>query len=198
MAERDKEKQSILGLGLPKSANDPDAWRPSKAARRVEAGLSLSGATAEKKKPEALSKNPHIENRRDSGKSQEGDAATESHEANAAWRLGAFAENVEAETDASWRPSKANQERLSSLSPERGRKRLAMSARTRLIFTAALFACGVYFFVKVWLMPQAAELHVALVIAAVAMLLLFASAIVGAARRRRHRKRGDPQSMLRL
>lgn len=101
------------------------------------------------------------------------------------------------ERSAAWRPSKVNEERLSSLSAARLRKRLAMSPRTRLLFTSVLFLCGVYFFLKVWLMPEAGQLHVALAIAAAAMVLLFISAIIGAVARRR-RKRGDDQSILRL
>lgn len=98
---------------------------------------------------------------------------------------------------AAWRPSKANEERLSSLSAARVRKRLAMSPRARLLFTSVLFLCGVYFFLKVWLMPEAGELHVALAIAAATMVLLFISAAIAPVVHRR-RKGGDDQSILRL
>lgn len=180
MAEHEKETKSILGLGLPQNACDPK-WRPSKAARRSESGLSLTGAIAEKEKSAEPEKDTAIQARDSKTGTLPGANATE-----------------RAAGIAAWRPSKVNEERLSSLSPARGRRRFAVSPRTRLLFTAVLFTCGAYFFVKVWLMPQAGELHVALVIAAAAMLLLFVSVIIGAARRRRHRKRGDPQSMLRL
>lgn len=72
-----------------------------------------------------------------------------------------------------------------------------MSPRARLLLTSVLFVCGAYFFFKLWLMPEAGQLHVALEIAAGVMIFLFISAIVGAVVRRR-RKRGDDQSILRL
>lgn len=184
MAGPEKEKKSILGLGVPESASGPSAWRPSKAARGAESGISLTGALAEKPKVAEPRRNANAE----SPSSQTDTRAAENS-----------AENRERGSNAAaWRPSKVNEERLSSLSPVRGRKRLAMSPRARLIFTASLFACGAYFFVKVWLMPEAGELHVALVIAAVAMALLFVSAILGAARRRRDKRDGDDESILRL
>lgn len=122
MAEDEKEKKSVLGLGLPGNAGDPSAWRPSKV----------------------------------------------------------------------------NEERLSSLAPLRARKRFAMSPRARLVFAAAFFAITAYFFVDLWFMPEAGELHVALVIAAAVILLLFASAVLGATARRRRKRGGDDQSILRL
>lgn len=168
MADRDKEKQSILGLDLPETTKNPNAWRPCEATRQAESGLSLNSAA---QPCETASK---------------ANAITDT------------TENRERETGAaSWRPSKVNEERLRSLSPARGRKRFAISPRRRLIFTAVLFACGAYFFVRVWLMPQAGELHAALAVAGVAMVLLFVSAIVGASRRRRA-KRADDKSILRL
>ncbi len=182
MAEPDKEKKSILGLGSPENANDPNAWRPSKAAQRGESGLSLAGAAVEKPKT------PRQE-----------DTQRETREASPKTNtVSSTTQNPEREPDAAaWRPSRVNEERLRSLSPARGRKRLALSPRTRLIFTAALFACGAYFFIRVWLMPQAGELHVALVVAGAAMVLLFVSAIVSASRRKRA-KRADDKSILRL
>lgn len=164
MADRDKEKKTILGLGLPDNT-DEGAWRPSKAAGR-ESGLSLNDVTAEPR--QADSQSSAISNPTDSR-----------------------------EREPAWRPSKVNEERLRSLSPARGRKRFAMSPRIRLIFTAVLFGCGAYFFVRVWLMPQAGDLHAALAVAGAAMVLLFVSAIVGASRRRRA-KRADDKSILRL
>lgn len=184
MAKDEKEKKSVLGLGLPGGAGDPSAWRPSKAVRRAEAELSLTDAHAE----ETKARGPRVEAPAESLQTSVPNAAISATEA-----------RERAGETAAWRPSKVNEERLSSLSPLRARKRFAMSPRTRLLFTAVLFACGAYFFVKVWLMPEAGELHVALVIAAVAMVLLFASAIVGGAVRRRHRTRdGDDRSILRL
>lgn len=184
MAEEEKEKKSVLGLGLPGNAGDPSAWRPTKAVRRAEAGLSLTDALAGKPKADE----------------PRADAAGEDPASETTSRM---AENSAANRErageaAAWRPSKVNEERLSSLSPVRGRKRFAMSPRTRLAFTAALFACGAYFFVKVWLMPEAGGLHAALVIAAVIILLLFASAIVGTVARRRRKRGGDDESILRL
>lgn len=168
MADRDKEKPSILGLGLPEPAKDPAAWRPSKTAQQAESKLSLTSTA------------------------QPYETASKSNAVNDS------TENRERETDAaSWRPSKVNEERLRSLSPARGRKRFAMSPRTRLMFTSVLFACGAYFFVRLWLMPQAGDLHAALAVAGAAMVLLFLSAIVGASRRRRA-KRADDKSILRL
>ena len=98
----------------------------------------------------------------------------------------------------SWRPSKANEERLSSLSPARRRRRLALPPRARLLLTFLFFACAGYFFLKLWLMPEAGELHPALTIAAAIIILLFASAIVSVAARRRRRKSADDKSTLRL
>lgn len=182
MAEPNKQKESILGLGLPENTNDLNAWRPSGAARRVESGPSLTDATAEK-----------------SGAWQQESAKAEARETDPRSNsTNDISENREREADAAvWRPSKINEERLRSLSPTRGRKLFAISPRTRLIFTAVLFACGAYFFVRVWLMPQEGELHVALAIAGAAMVLLFLSAIVGASRRKRA-KRADEKSILRL
>lgn len=182
MAEQDKEKKSILGLGLPNNLDDPNAWRPSKPAHRLESDPSLKRVAAEKQESTA-GKGSEPENRDLCASRNSVSASTES--------------STPQPVTSAWRPSRVNQERLSFLSATR-RKRFAMSPRTRLIFTAALFACGSYFCVKVWLMPQAGELHLALVIAVVAMALLFVSAIVGAARRRRVRNSGDDQSTLRL
>jgi Flp pilus assembly protein TadB len=162
MADRDKDKKSILGLDLPETVKDPNAWRPSKAATH-------ESTEAEAREPKS--------------KSNASTTTTENREHEPA--------------AAAWRPSRVNEERLRSLSPARGRKRFAMSPRTRLIFTAVLFACGAYFFVRVWLMPEAGELHVALAVTGVAMVLLFVSAIVGASRRRRA-KHADDKSILRL
>ncbi len=183
MADGDKEEKPILGLGLPEYTNDLNAWRPCKAARRVKSGPSLTDAAAEK---------PKMASQRESTKAADRETESKSNSTSDT------TENRERKPDATaWRPSKVNEERLRSLSPARGRKRLALSPRTRLIFTAVLFACGAYFFVRVWLMPQAGELHVALVVAGAAMVLLFVSAIVGASRRRRA-KRADDKSILRL
>lgn len=184
MAEQDKEKKSVLGLGLPASASDPNAWRPSKAAQRAESEPSRTGATPETQKRAATYGNVKPERYAAEAKPN---------------TAGVRAETRERPLDAAaWRPSKVNEERLSSLSPMRPRRRFAMSPRTRLIFTAVLFACGAYFFAELWLTPEAGGLHVVLLIAAVAMALLFVSAIVSAARRKGKSKRGDDQSTLRL
>jgi uncharacterized membrane protein (DUF485 family) len=97
----------------------------------------------------------------------------------------------------SWRPSKANEERLSSLSPLRRRRRFALPPGARLLLTFVFFICCAYFFLKLWLMPEAGQLHPALAIAAVVLTLLFASAVIGVIVRRR-RKHSDEKSTLRL
>ncbi len=183
MADGNKEEKPILGLGLPEYTNDLNVWRPSKAARRVKSGPSLTDAAAEK---------PKITSQRESTKAADRETESKSNSTSDT------TENRERKPDATaWRPSKVNEERLRSLSPTRRRKLFAISPRTRLLFRAALFAGGAYFLVRVWLMPQAGELHVVLAIAAAAMVLLFLSAIVGASRRKRA-KRADDKSILRL
>lgn len=98
---------------------------------------------------------------------------------------------------ASWRPSKANQERLSSLSPARARRRFALPRGARTVLTFVFFVCAAYFFVSLWLRPEAGQLHPALAVSAGVLALLFIFAVVGAVVRRR-RKRGDDKSILRL
>jgi hypothetical protein len=108
--------------------------------------------------------------------------------------------NIPAENSASaasWRPSKANQERLSSLSSSRARRRFAMPRGVRTVLTFVFFICAAYFFVSLWLRPEAGQLHPALAISAGVLALLFVFAIVGAVVRRR-RERGDDKSILRL
>lgn len=184
MAEDEKEKKSALGLGLPGNAGNPSAWRPSKAVRRAEAGFSLTDAIAEKTK----AGESRVEASAESLRASAPDAAISTTEA-----------RERADDAAAWRPSKVNEERLSSVSPLRARKRFAMSPRARLVFAAVFLAITAYFFVELWFMPDAGELHVVLVIAAVVILLLFVSAVLGATARRRRRTRdGDDQSILRL
>lgn len=187
MAEKEKEKKSLLGLGLPEKAGDPSAWRPSQATRRAEADLSMK---------DAMAKNPQPAAPRSDANSEKHAPETET----AACAPENSAANRERTGDAAaWRPSKVNEERLSSLLPMRARKRLAISPQARLVLAAVFLAVTAYFFVELWSMPEAGELHVVLVIAAVVILLLFASAILSATARRRRRTRGgDDQSILRL
>jgi hypothetical protein len=109
--------------------------------------------------------------------------------------------NISVGTTASaapWRPSKVNEERLSSLSPARRRRPVALPLGIRLLLTFVFFVLAAYFFLRLWLIPEAGQLHPALVIAAVVLILLFASAVIGAIARRRRRKSGDDKSVLRL
>lgn len=96
-----------------------------------------------------------------------------------------------------WRPSKVAEERLSSISSTRPRRRFSMPPAARLLFTSVLFVCGAYFFLRLWLTPEAGQLHPELAIAAIALALLFVFAMAGALVRRR-RKHGDDKSILRL
>lgn len=72
-----------------------------------------------------------------------------------------------------------------------------MPPGARLLLTSVLFVCGAYFFLRLWLTPEAGQLHPQLAITAVALALLFVSAVIGIVARRR-RKRGDDKSILRL
>lgn len=103
-----------------------------------------------------------------------------------------------ANRDVAWRPSKVNEERLSSLLPAQRRRRLALPPRVRLILTLIFFIFTAYFFLKLWLMPEAGSLRPVLLIAAAVTFLLFVSAIVGVVARRRRQKSADDQSTLRL
>ena len=134
----------------------------------------------------ALSKDPSLSLLGETTQNQKA-AKTDSRDAAASSREDAPA----------WQPSKAAEARLSSLSPARGRKRFATRARTRLLFTSVLFVSAAYFFVKLWLTPEAGQLHAALAIAGAITILIFISSIIGAVRRR-GRERGDDKSTLRL
>ena len=108
--------------------------------------------------------------------------------------------NIPAEdrgSTASWRPSKVNQERLSSLSPARGQRRFAMPRGVRPALTLVFFVCAAYVFFKLWFMPTAGGLHPALAIAAAVLAVLAVLFVAGAVMRRK-RKGGDDQSTLRL
>lgn len=173
MTASEKERQSILGLGVP-APSDPKAWRPSKALSK-DAEPSL-GATPENQRPATQQKNDAkgetLAEQTDASKTRDGDAAA-------------------------WRPSRANAERLSSLSPVRGRRRLAMPRGARPALTVVFFVCAAYAFFKLWFMPAAGGLHPALAISAGGLALLAVLLIIGAILRRR-RKGGDDQSTLRL
>lgn len=98
---------------------------------------------------------------------------------------------------AAWRPSQANEERLSSLQPSR-RRRIGLPRGTRLVLTFVFFVGAAYFFLRLWLMPEAGVLRPALAIAAAIIVLLFVSAIAGAVARKRRHKSADEKSTLRL
>jgi hypothetical protein len=174
MGPPEKERKSVLGLGVPTS-NDPNAWRPSKALRN-DSDLSL-GLTPEKQAAAAQQKS-----------GTKGEAADAEQRAVLKTREGGAA---------AWRPSRVNAERLSSLSPERARRRFAMPRWLRPALTVTFFVCAAYAFFKLWFMPTAGGLHPALAIAAGVLALLGVLLIVGAVLRRR-RKGGDDKSTLRL
>jgi hypothetical protein len=99
--------------------------------------------------------------------------------------------------NSAWRPSKVAQERLSSLSSARPRRRFAMPTGVRTVLTFVFFICAAYFFVSLWLSPEAGQLRPELAVAAGVLALLFIFAMAGTLMRRR-RKRGDDKSILRL
>jgi len=72
-----------------------------------------------------------------------------------------------------------------------------MPPGVRLLLTSVFFICAAYLFLKLWLTPEAGQLHPELAISAGVLALLFIFAIVGALARRR-RRRGDDKSILRL
>jgi hypothetical protein len=176
MGAPEKERKSVLGLGVPVSS-DPNAWRPSEARCAQDSGLAME-LTAEKQAPVAQEK---------SGATGEA-AAAEQRDAALNTRDGAAA---------AWRPSRVNAERLSSLSPERARRRFAMPRWLRPALTVTFFVCAAYAFFKLWFMPTAGGLHPALAISAGVLALLAVLFIVGAVVRRR-RKSSDDKSTLRL
>jgi ABC-type branched-subunit amino acid transport system permease subunit len=72
-----------------------------------------------------------------------------------------------------------------------------MPRGVRPLLTLVFFAAAAYCFLKLWLAPQAGQLHPALAVAAGVLILLVALVLAGAIARRR-RRRGDEKSTLRL
>ena len=132
----------MLGLGTPATKNDPNAWRPSKAARGRE-------------------------------------------------------QDNAAEARADWRPSKVNEERLSSFSPSRPRPGFRIPRGLRPLITFVLFIALLYVIGKLWFEPELGELRPALAAVIGAMVAIIVAS-VPVARMRRQRKRGDDKSTLRL
>jgi hypothetical protein len=112
-------------------------------------------------------------------------------------RLDSRAETESRTASSAWRPSKVAEERLGSLSSRQVRRRFAMPRGLRPLLTLVFFAAAAYCFLKLWLTPQAGQLHPELAVAAGMLILLVALVFAGAIARRR-RKRGDEKSTLRL
>lgn len=72
-----------------------------------------------------------------------------------------------------------------------------MPRGVRPVLTLVMLVCAIYVFRKLWLIPEAGDLHPALAIVAGALILLIVAAIVNMAMRRR-RNRSDDKSTLRL
>jgi len=98
---------------------------------------------------------------------------------------------------AAWRPSKANEERLSSLSPARSRLGLRMPRGLRPLITFVLLIALLYVIGKLWFEPEVGQLRPELV-AVIGTLVAIILASLPVAQMRRKRKRGDDKSTLRL
>src|SRR6185437_2497039 len=181
--DRDKEKRSLLGLGVPAPGGELSKWRLTNAGQaRGEPALCQPETTAPEQNSAAQNEVTHG---RDSQSSQRENVSPASREDGRR-----ISEDI-------WRPSEAVKQRLSSLAPLRRRRRFALPRSMRLAASAVIFLVGIYALVKLWTMPTEMDLHPALVVFSVALALLLVGGIVNAISRRR-RTREDEKSTLRL